>query len=139
MSEQDDAGLDADVIEQASRQFSFPATRGLPSLRGIVGTRRRWLAVIAAAGAMLVTAAMLVTFRLAAGPRTDPALAGLIREVTTVPLGKSVPGLPGLTASASSASAYSRAVASVICRPSAISPGAATPTFLSDGASQLSR
>lgn len=39
MSEQDSAGLDADVIEQASRQFSFPAIPGLPSLRGIVGTR----------------------------------------------------------------------------------------------------
>jgi hypothetical protein len=107
MSEQDDAGLDADVIEQASRQFSFPAIPGLPSLRGIAGTRRRWLVVIAAAGALLVTAATLVTFRLAAGPRADPALAGLIREVTTVPVGKSVPGLPGRSASASSTSAYS--------------------------------
>ena len=104
MSEQDDAGLDADVIEQASRQFSFPAIPGLPSFRGIAGTRRRWLVVIAAAGALLVTAATLVTVRLTAGPRPDPALAGLIREVTTVPLGTSVPGLP---ASASSASAYS--------------------------------
>jgi Domain of unknown function (DUF929) len=104
MSEQDDAGLDADVIEQASRQFSFLAISRLPSLRGIAGTRRRRLMVIAAVGALLVTAATLVTFRLAAGPRTDPALAGLIHKVTTVPVGKS---LPGLSASASSASAYS--------------------------------
>jgi Domain of unknown function (DUF929) len=107
MSEQDDGGLDADVIEQASRQFSFPAVAGLPSLRGVAGTRRRRLGVIAAAGALVVAAATLVTFRLAAGPRTDPALAGLIREVTTVPLGKSVPGLVALPASASPASAYS--------------------------------
>jgi hypothetical protein len=107
MSEQDDADLDADVIEQASRQFSFAAIPGLPSLRGIAGTRRRWLVVIAAAGALLVTAATLVTLRLAAGPRADPAPAGLIREVTTVPVGKMVPGLPGLPASASSASASS--------------------------------
>jgi hypothetical protein len=104
MSEQDDAGLDADVIEQASRQLNFPAISGLPFLRGITGTRRRWLVVIAAAGVLLVTAATLVTFRLAAGPPADPAVAGLIREVTTVPVGKSVPGLP---ASASPASAYS--------------------------------
>jgi Domain of unknown function (DUF929) len=104
MSEQDDAGLDADVIEQASRPFSFPAIPGLASLRGIAGTRRRWHVVIAAAGALLVTAATLVTVRLTAGPGADPALAGLIREVTTVPLGTSVPGPP---ASASSASAYS--------------------------------
>jgi hypothetical protein len=107
MSEQDDAGLDSDVIEQGSRRFSFPAIPGLPSLRGTVRTRRRWLVVIAAAGALLVTAATLVTFRLAAGPGTDPALAGLIREVTTVPVGKSVPGLPGMSTSATSASAYS--------------------------------
>ncbi|MGD0247305.1 MAG: DUF929 family protein [Streptosporangiaceae bacterium] len=90
MSEQDDA----DVIEQASRQFSFPAVPGMASVRGIAGTRRRRLVVIAAAGALLVTAATLVTVRLAAGSRTDPALAGLIREVTTVPLGTSVPSLP---------------------------------------------
>jgi hypothetical protein len=32
MPEQDDAGLDADVIEQASRQLSFPAVPGLASL-----------------------------------------------------------------------------------------------------------
>src|SRR5581483_297165 len=76
MSEQDDAGLDADVIEQASRQFTFPAIRKLPFLRGITGTRRRWRVVTAAAGALLVTAATLVTFRLAAGPRADPALTG---------------------------------------------------------------
>jgi len=101
MSEQDDA----DVIEHGSRQSSFRAIPGLPSLRGIAGTRRRRLVVIAAAGALLVTAATLVTFRLAAGPRTDPVVAGLIREVTTVPVGKSLPGLPGL--SASPADAYS--------------------------------
>jgi len=102
MPEQDDA----DVIEQVSRPFTFPAIPGLASLRGIAGTRRGRV-VIAAAGALIVAAATLVTVRLAAGPQTDPALAGLIREVTTVPVGTSVPGPPGLPASASSASAYS--------------------------------
>jgi Domain of unknown function (DUF929) len=103
MPEQDDA----DVIEQVPRQFNSPAVPGLPALHGIIGTGRRRLVVIAAACALLVTAATLVTFRLTEGPRTDPALAGLITEVTTVPVGKSVPGLPGLPASAWSASAYS--------------------------------
>jgi Domain of unknown function (DUF929) len=102
MSEQDDA----DVIEQVSRPFTFPAIPGLASLRGIAGTRRGRV-VIAAAGALIVAATTLVAFRVAAAPQTDPALAGLIREVTTVPVGKSVPGLPGLPASASSVSAYS--------------------------------
>jgi Domain of unknown function (DUF929) len=100
MSEQDDA----DVIEQVPRQLSFPAVPGLAALRGITGTGRRRLVVIAAACALLVTAATLASFRLTEGPRTDPALAGLITEVTTVPVGEPVPGLP---ASASSASAYS--------------------------------
>ena len=104
MSEQDDAGLDADVIEQVSRPFSLPAIPGLPFLRGIAGGRRRRRLVSAAAAALIVVAAALVAFRLAASPGPDPALAGLIHEVTTVPVGKSVPGLP---ASASSVSAYS--------------------------------
>jgi Domain of unknown function (DUF929) len=107
MSEQEDADVNADVIEQVSRQFSFPAVPALPALRLIIGTGRRRIGVIAAACALLVTAATLVTFRLAGNARTDPALAGLITEVTTVPVGKSVPGLP---ASASSASAYSSAL-----------------------------
>jgi Domain of unknown function (DUF929) len=102
MSEPDD-----DVVEQAPRQFNFPAVRVLPALRSVIGTGHRRLVVIAAACALLVTAATLVTFQLAAGPRANPALAGLIREITTVPVGTSVPGLPGLSASASSASAYS--------------------------------
>ena len=106
MSDQDDG----DVIEQASGQFRFPAIPGMASLRGIAGTRRRWLVVIAAAGVLLVTAATLAAVRLGAGPGTDPALAGLIREVTTVPLGTSVPGLP---ASASPASAYSSTLTAV--------------------------
>jgi Domain of unknown function (DUF929) len=95
---------DADVIEQVPRQFSFRAVLRLPALRGVIGTGRRRRGVIAAGCALIVTAATLVTFRLAEGPRADPALAGLITEVTTVPVGTSVPGLPG---SASSASAYS--------------------------------
>jgi len=86
MSDEDDA----DVIEQASRQVAFPAVPGLPALRGIIGSRRR-IVVIAAACALLIAAATLVAFRLAEGTRSGPALAGLITEVTTVPVGKSVP------------------------------------------------
>lgn len=100
MSEQDDA----DVIEQVSRQFNVPAVPAPAALRGMIGTSRRRIAVIAAACALLVTAATLAALRVTGSPRADPALAGLITEVTTVPVGKSVPGLP---ASASSASAYS--------------------------------
>jgi hypothetical protein len=103
MSEQDDA----DVIEQAGRQLNFPVAPGLSALRGVIGTGRRRLVVITAACALLITAATLVSFQLTAGPRTSPGLAGLITAVTTVPVGKSVPGLPGLSVSASSASAYS--------------------------------
>ena len=110
MSEPDDA-VDADFIEQVPRQFNFPDVPVLPALRGVVGsvvgTGRRRLVVIAAACALLVTAATLVTFQMTEGPRTDPRLAGLVAEVTTVPVGKSVPGLSGLPASTSSGSAYS--------------------------------
>jgi hypothetical protein len=100
MSEEDDA----DVVEQVPRQFSFPPVPGLPALGGIIGPGRRRVAAIAAACALLVAAATLVTLRLAEGPRADPALAGLITEVTTVPVGKLPPSLP---APASPASAYS--------------------------------
>jgi len=103
MSEQDDA----DVIEQAPRQFNFTAVPGLPALRGIIGSGRRRLVVIAAACALLLTAAALVTLRLTEGLHANPGLAALVTEVTTVPVGTSVPGFPGLPASASSASAYS--------------------------------
>jgi len=120
MSEQDDA----DVIEQAPRQFNFPAAPGLPALRGIVGSGRRRLVVLAAACTLLVTAAVLVTFRLTEGPRADPALAGLITEVTTVPVGTSVPGLPGLPASASSASAYS---STLLISPGTLNPVSGPP------------
>ena len=120
MSEQDDA----DVIEQAPRQFNFPAVPGLHALRGIIGSGRRRLVVVAAACALLVTAAALVTFRLTEGPRADPALAGLITEVTTVPVGTSVPGLPGLPASASSASAYS---STLLISPGTLNPVSGPP------------
>lgn len=103
MSEQDDA----DVIEQAPRRLGLPAVPGLAALRGISGTGRRRRVVIVAALALLVTAATLVTGQLTRVPRTDPGLARLITEVTTVPVGKSVPGLSGLPASALSASASS--------------------------------
>ena len=101
---------DADVVEQAPRQFNFPGVRVSPALRSVIGTGRRRLVVIAAACALLVTAAALVTFQMTEGPRTDPRLAALITEVTTVPVGKSVPGLPGLPASASSGSVDSSAL-----------------------------
>jgi len=82
---------DADVIEQVSRQVTFPAVPGLPALRGIIGGRRRIVVIaLALACALLATAATLVAFRLDEGPRAGPALAGLITEVTTVPVGKSV-------------------------------------------------
>jgi hypothetical protein len=103
MSEQDDA----DVIEQVPRHVGFPAVPGLRALRVVIGTGRRRLAVTAAACALLVTAATLVTFRLTEGPRTSPALARLVTEVTTVPVGTSVPGLPVLPASASPGGGYS--------------------------------
>jgi hypothetical protein len=114
MSEQDDA----DVIEQAPRQFNFPAAPGLPALRGIIGSGRRRLVVIAAACVLLLTAAALVTLRSTEGPRTDPGLAALITEVTTVPVGTSVPGLPGLPASAS---AYSSTLLISPGTPNAVS------------------
>ena len=103
MSEPDDA----DVIERVPRQVSFPAVPALPALRGVIGTGRRRIVVIAAACALLVTAATLATFRLTEGQRTDQALARLVTEVTTVPVGTSVPGLPGLASSALSASSAS--------------------------------
>ena len=103
MSEQDDTELDADVIEQAPRQFRLPALFALPGLRAVIGSGRRWLVFIAAACALLAVAATLTAFRLTESPSGDPALAGLVREVTTVPVGDSAPGLP---VSASSA-AYS--------------------------------
>ena len=112
MSEQDDA----DVVEQVPRQLNLPAVHGLSALRGIIGSGRRRLVVISAACALLVAAATLVAFQLSEGPRTSPELAGLVTEVTTVPVGKSVPGLPGLSVSASSATAYSSTLL--------ISPGA---------------
>ncbi|TVZ04544.1 DUF929 domain-containing protein [Trebonia kvetii] len=103
MSEPDDA----DVIEQVPRQVNFPAVPGLRALRGVTGTGRRRIVAIAAACALIVTAATLVTFRLTEGPRTDPALARLVTEVTTVPVGTSAPGLPVLPASASADGASS--------------------------------
>jgi len=99
MAEQDETDVNADVIEQASRPFRVPAVPALPALRRIIGTGRRRI-VVAAACALLVTAATLVTWRLTGGPGT----AGLISEVTTVPVGTSLPGLP---ASASPSGAYS--------------------------------
>jgi hypothetical protein len=55
---------------------------------------------------VLVTAATLATFQLTEVPRT-PRLTALITEVTTVPVGKSVPGLLG---SASPNGEYSSAL-----------------------------
>lgn len=105
MSERDDA----DVIEQAPRQVSFAAVPGLSALSGLsgsLGAGRRRIVVIAAACALLAIAATLVTIRLTESPRTDPALARLITEVTTVPLGTSVPGFPSLADPASPDGVY---------------------------------
>jgi Domain of unknown function (DUF929) len=103
MSEDDHA----DVIEQVPRLAGVPAVWRLPGLRGVTGTGRRRIAIIATACALLVTAATLVTFRLTQGSRIDPALARLVAEVTTVPVGRAVPGLPVVPASASPDGAYS--------------------------------
>ncbi len=89
MSEQDDA----DVIERLPRQFSFPAVRGLLALHRVTGTGRRRV-IIAATCALLVAAATLATLRLAERPGTGPSLAQLITEVTSVPVGKQLPGRP---------------------------------------------
>jgi hypothetical protein len=104
MSEQDDA----DVIEQAPRHAGFAAVPGLLALRGVIGGGSRRIAVIAAACALLVTAATLVTFRLTEdGPHADQALARLVAEITTVPVGTSMPGFAALPASSSSDGAFS--------------------------------
>ncbi|MGH3245499.1 MAG: DUF929 family protein [Trebonia sp.] len=116
MSEQDDA----DVIEQAPRRLCLPVVPGLATLRGISGTGRRRL-VIAVAFALLVTVATLVTGQLTRVPRTDPGFARLITEVTTVPVGKSVPGLSGLPASALSASASAAILLIGLDTPHAVS------------------
>lgn len=117
MSEQGDA----DVIEQAPRRLGLPAVPGLAALRGISGTVRSRLVVIGAAFALLVIAATLVTGQLTRVPRTDPGLARLITEVTTVPVGKSVPGLSGLPASALSASVSSAFLLISLDTPHAVS------------------
>jgi hypothetical protein len=115
MSEDDDA----DVIEQVPRRTGFPAISWLPGLRGSTG--RRPIVIIAVACALLVTAATLVTVRLTEGPRTDPALARLVAEVTTVPVGRTVPGLPVLPASASPDGAYSSTLLISPGTPNAVS------------------
>jgi hypothetical protein len=128
MSEQDDA----DVIEQGPHQVNLPAVSVLLALRGIIGTGRRRIVVTAAACALLVTAATAVTFRLTEGPRTDPALARLVTEVTTVPVGTSVPGLaalPGLPASASSAGGYA---STLLISPGTLNAVTGTP-LIRDG------
>jgi len=103
MSEHDDA----DVIEQVPRQAGFSAVLGLPVVRCIIATRWRRIVIGAVACALFVTAATLITFRFTQGPRTDPALARLVAEVTTVPVGKAVPGLVVLPGSAPPDGAYS--------------------------------
>jgi hypothetical protein len=102
MSEHDDA----DVIEQAPRPVSLPVVPGLSALRGALGAGHRRVVVIAAACALLVIAATLVMVRLTAVQRTDPALARLITEVTTVPVGTSMPGWRALADPASPDEAY---------------------------------
>jgi Domain of unknown function (DUF929) len=90
MSEPDDA----DVIEQSPRhQFNLPAVPGLPALRGVVGTGLRRVVIIAAACALVMAAGGVAAFRLTQGPRADPALTRLVAEVTSVPVGTSVPVL----------------------------------------------
>lgn len=128
MSESDDA----DVIEQVARQVNFPAVPGLPALRGMISTGRRRVVVIVVACALLAAAVTVVAVRWTAGSRTDPALASLVAEVTTVPVGKSmppglwpsvglsVPGVAGQPASAAPAGSFSSTLL-VSGAPSAVS------------------
>jgi hypothetical protein len=104
MSEQDDP----DLIEQAPRQFSvgiISSIRTIPVIATLTGTKRRRLFAIGTACVLLLGVAAAVTLTRVSGSPADPALAQLITEVTTVPVGKSVPGLP--LAPVSSQGAYS--------------------------------
>jgi hypothetical protein len=102
MSEQDDP----DLIEQAPRQFSagiVPSIRAVPVIATLIGTKRRRLFAIGSACVLLIGVAAAVTLTRVTGSPADPALAQLITEVTTVPVGKSVPGLPALPVSSQGA------------------------------------
>jgi Domain of unknown function (DUF929) len=93
MSEQDDP----DLIEQAPRQFSLgiiPSISTIPVIATLTGTKRRRLFAIGTACVLLLGVAAAVTLTRVIGAPADPALAQLITEVTTVPVGTSLPGLP---------------------------------------------
>jgi hypothetical protein len=105
MSQQEDA----DVIEQAPRRRDLSFVPG------------RRLVIAGAALALLVTAATLVTGQLTRVPRADPGLARLITEVTTVPVGKSMPNFSALSAAASSPGAYSSVLLIGLDTPHAVS------------------
>ena len=75
MSDQDDP----DVIEQAPRYVRMPR---IPA-----GKRPAMLAAVVAAAVVIAAAGTFSALRLTSGGSADPDLAGLITEVTTVPVG----------------------------------------------------
>jgi hypothetical protein len=91
VSDQDDP----DVIEQAPRSLSIPRPSWLPSPLWLPSLPAGSRAVLAAAVAAFVLVAAAGTFAVLrlTGP-ADPALAGLITEVTTVPVGPAAPARP---------------------------------------------
>lgn len=98
-----------DVIEQAPRHLRIPR---LPWR--LAGKRPALIAAAAVACALLAVAGTLAGLRLTSDARADSALAQLITEVTTVPVGTSAPAgrnvvgarLPDLPAPSSGTSAY---------------------------------
>jgi hypothetical protein len=83
VSDQDDP----DVIEQAPRHVSIP---WMPA-----GKRPAMFAAAVVACALLAVAGTFGALRLTSSGPADPALAELITEVTTVPVGTSAPAGPG--------------------------------------------
>jgi hypothetical protein len=85
VSDQDDP----DVIEQAPRHVSLPRVPWIPA-----GKRPPMLAAAVAASVLLAVAGTFAALRLTSSGPADPALAGLITEVTTVPVAAPAPAGP---------------------------------------------
>ena len=82
MSDQDDP----DVIEQEPRHVSIPRMPWLPA-----GKRPATFTAAVVAAVLLAVAGTFAGLRLTSGGPADPGLAGLITEVTTVPVGPPAP------------------------------------------------
>ena len=87
MSDQDDP----DVIEQAPRHVSILRVPWIPT-----GKRPATFAAAVVASVLLTVAGTFAALRLTSSGPADPALAGLITEVTTVPVGTPAPAGPDL-------------------------------------------